>query len=432
VCFEGPAPAELRPGVDGAAAHLRFARWLSPGAVRRLPVLRGRIQLGEAARDACVSYGVELTESGYMDSAVRRFGPNVLASPNVWLWRPERRTKDATATLHIELPEGVQAAVPWPRQGSRYVLGPEVFRFHAHAAFGPFEPLLETHAGVEIQIANLADSLHVDAQGLRRWLRAAVDLSALGPGGSPSSRLQVILAPVSRAMEPVPFGTVARGGDASMVLFVAEQATETQLVRDWVLPHELSHLFVPYVAREHAWFSEGVASYYQEVLRARAGILTESEALQNLARAMRSAAGEGTGRTLAEESRDMHATHAYRPVYWGGAAYFLIADVRLRQETKGAQSLDEVLGALRRDEEQESWSLPALLARMDDLAGRSLFVPLAAASLNRRFPDFEPTLNALGVEGDALRDDAPLAGLRAAIFGRRSPPLPPPAASGAR
>jgi hypothetical protein len=232
----------------------------------------------------------------------------------------------------------------------------------------------------------------------------------------PVSALHALIVPVGGATDPVPFGTVARGGSGSVLLFVSSRASETELLRDWVLPHELSHLFVPFVGREHAWFSEGLASYYQEVLRARAGVLSEEQAFSNLTRALRSARNEGTGRPLAEESRDMHQTYAYRAVYWAGAAYFLLVDTELRRRS---QSLDHVLSALARGPAPpRGWTLPALLSRLDALAGEPIFTHLADAALTRPFPDVEPTLLALGAtaEGDGMQDEAPLASVRRAIF----------------
>lgn len=419
VCFEGPVPAELRAGLDRAAVHLRYARWLSPGAVRRLPVHGGRIQLDASARDACVAYGVELRDNAEVDSAVRRVGEkSLLASPNVWLWRPQRRATQASATLEVHLPDSMRVSLPWPRRGSRYALGPEAFRFHAYAALGEFEGVSEEHRGVPLELVRLEGDLRIDLAAARRWLRSAVDVAALGPGGPPKDGLQVILVPSGPASEPVLFGTVARGGRGSVLLFVSSQATEEELLVDWVLPHELSHLFSPYVGREHAWFTEGVATYYQEVLRARAGLLSESQAFLNLARSMRAAAHEGTGRTLREESRDMYATRAFRPVYWGGAAYFLLADLTLRDRSQGRVSLDSVLAALREESPGEAWALQALLARMDELAGMPVFVPLAEACLARPFPEVEPALVRMGLAEDALalRDAAPWEDLRRAIL----------------
>lgn len=51
------------------------------------------------------------------------------------------------------------------------------------------------------------------------------------------------------------------------------RATTSELSRDWTATHELSHMLLPYVASRDRWLSESLASYYQNVLRARDGRL---------------------------------------------------------------------------------------------------------------------------------------------------------------
>jgi predicted metalloprotease with PDZ domain len=113
---------------------------------------------------------------------------------------------------------------------------------------------------------------------------------------------------------------------------------------------------------------------------------------------MRSAAREGTGRTLCEESRAMHRTGAYRAVYWGGAAYWLMVDVALRQRTNGTKSVDQLLSVLRRDARlTPPYRAQELVGRLDKLSGTTLFSELAAACERVSFPDYEPSLQALGL-----------------------------------
>jgi hypothetical protein len=423
VCFDGETPKELRPGKDVAASRLRYARFRSPGPVHRLEVIGGRIQLDSDALDACIEYGIDLSEGGPLEASVRRVGRDRLASPNVWLYRPERRAKHVHAELTLHLPPGIQASLPWPQRGARYVLGSDAFRFDSYAAFGRFTPLHIEHRGVEVEVAALDGPLRLDAASTERWVRGVIDLASGMDGQFPTSRAQILLVPAGAYAQPVVFGMVARGGAGSILLFVSSEADETALAGDWVLPHELSHLFLPFVRRQHAWLPEGLATYYQEVLRARAGVVSELDTLRDLAAALASAEQQGTGRTLAEESTAMYETAAFRAVYWGGAAYFLMADVELRRRSEGAVSLDSVLHALRTSpRREEKFTDRTLLAHMDELAGMDVFVPLAEAALSRPFPDYAPLLEALGVDrqgGLQLDDTAPLAAIRRGIFAKR-------------
>jgi hypothetical protein len=423
VCFEGPTPHELRAGKDDAATRLRYARWISPGPVRRLPIEDGRVQLGRAPADGCIVYGVDLSEGGSLGAEVRRSDNGMLISPNIWLWRPERRSRSASASLRMVLPAGVRASLPWhlAADGSHYALGAEAFAFDSYAAFGALRRVTGVHQQVPFEVAVMDARLALDDGALARWMRGAIELAGRGPGGFPATRLHVIVVPGGSDSEPVPFGAVTRGGAGSVLLFVSHGASLPALTRDWVLPHEISHLFLPYVAREHAWFSEGLATYYQEILRARAGVLSESEALFNLARSMRSAKPDPSAPALRSASATMHQTYAFRAVYWAGAAYFLMADVELRRQTHGERSLDSILGDLRGAKAgHQKWELDDLLARMDSLAGVPVFRRLAEHCLTRSFPDVEPTLVALGVSPESaplsIDADAPLRELRSALL----------------
>lgn len=416
VCFEGATPRELRPGKSEGAERLAYARWLGPGPVRRLRVERGRIQL-DAGRSGCVGYGIKLYEGGSLGSAVRRVGRDLLASPNSWLWRPERRTSDASATLTLHLPQGVQALLPWRRRGSVYLLPSEAFRFDSYAAFGEFTPHETSQRGVRIEFALLEGELAIDEQAAARWLRSAVELVAQSAGSFPTQSLSAVIAPSGPSSDAVPFGMVARGGGASLTMIVSARASERALHRDWVLPHELSHLLIPFLPREHAFLSEGLASYYQELLRARAGIFSEREAWSRLAASLRDAAREEGSRTLLEESASMHSSHRYRRVYWGGAAFWLNVDVALRASSHGHATLDSLFAALRSEGAlARVWSADELMSRLDELGQTTIFSDALRTCEARSFPEFEPTLEALGVRGKdgalALDDAAPLAELR--------------------
>jgi hypothetical protein len=421
VCFHGVVPRELRAGKDEAAAHLSYARWLGPGAVRRLKVQRGRIQLLEDTRDGCVAYGVDLRETGSLDAAVRRIGRDVLASPNVWLWRPERRATEAVATIALKLPPKHSALLPWPERDGLRVLDAEAFRFDSYAAFGRFERILGREGNVDIEAAVVAGKLAVDRDAVLRWLRASVRVAALSDGQFPRERLTAIVVPTPANADPVLFGMVARGGGASVLLLVNDHSPEAALRSDWVLPHELSHLLLPFVDRGQAWLSEGLATYYQEVLLARAGTISERVALSRIARSLRSAAAEDPGGSVIALQPATQATYDFRKIYWGGASYWLNVDVELRRRSSGHVTVDSVLTKLReRDRQRGVWTMRAMIDALDALAGTPVFSFVLEKAQHEEFPAFEQVLSDLGVRGQGesieLDDAAALAGIRRAIF----------------
>ncbi|MBC8006988.1 MAG: hypothetical protein H7X76_02960, partial [Prolixibacteraceae bacterium] len=148
------------------------------------------------------------------------------------------------------------------------------------------------------------------------------------------------------------------------------------------------------------WLSEGVATYYQNVLRARGGRLSATEAWQRLhagfVRGMQSA----HGLTLAQATESMYRDGTYMRVYWEGAAILLIADVRLRQLTVGKQSLDTALAALNEccAATDRAWSARELFEKLDEVTGTGVFREIHDQHVaSRNFPDMSQTYRALGV-----------------------------------
>ena len=432
VCFSGAAPRELRAGRDEAASRLLRAHWLHPGPRRKLRIAAGRIQLDGAPRDGCMVYGVSLSEGGSLRAAVRRVGRDLLASPSAWLWRPERRAPDARATLAMRLPQGVSALLPWPEERGLHTLDARAFRFEGYAAFGRFSPRVDEVSGVRVEHAQLDGALAIDDAATGAWLRGAIGAVAQGVGRFPRPRLTVIVVPSAAERETVPFGMVARGGDASLLLLVSRTATGASLARDWVLPHELSHLLLPFVEREHAWLSEGFATYYQEVLRARAGLESERDAVRRIVLGARDAARTGGGVSLIRGSARLDLSRDHAHVYWGGAALFFKADVAVRAATHGHVTLDDLTARLRTDpRSDELWEPTALFRELDALSETRVFEDALREAATQPVPDLESTLAQLGVRvvaGDVLLDDAaPLAELRRAVFSPRAPPSTQPA-----
>ena len=234
------------------------------------------------------------------------------------------------------------------------------------------------------------------------------------------------MVPLPSRGAPVLFGMAGRGVVPS-VLVLASEAPGPELVDDWTLVHELSHLAVPYVPSEDAWLSEGFVTYYQEVLRARAGFQTPAVSMQLIEEGFGRGRATGTGRTLADESRVMRENHTFYRVYWGGAAIAMKLDVELRRSSGGKRSLDDVMRHLsRRAGNGEDVSAAALVADADAFLGAPTFASIAGPLLaSSAFPAVDGCYAWLGL---AVRDgrvvtlpSAPGAAERDRIFAPAAP-----------
>lgn len=318
------------------------------------------------------------------------------------------------------------ASTPWPKghQGA-FVVDAMSFRHLARTVFGEFARY-EARAGeVELDIVRLPGALSVDDAALRRWLVEAVGALGTLDAAPFVPRVQFLVVPVPAGDDPVPFGSVGRGGQPCIMLLVRENATLDALRRDWVAVHELSHLAMPFIQRGDAWLSEGLATYYQEVLRARAGMQSELAAWRALDEGFARGRQDGTSRRLSDESRDVFQTFAFRRVYWSGAALALMFDVALRRHAHSVPtgSLDRMMRAvvLGHGSPQSVFSADAFFDGASRTLGADLLAELAQPVLEgSSFPELDTLYDFLGVERMegrlVLNDEAPGASIRRAIM----------------
>lgn len=213
------------------------------------------------------------------------------------------------------------------------------------------------------------------------WLGHVADQVSMPYGRFPIESPRVVVIPTksgsSGRNSPVPFGRVTRRGGETVELYVDVDRPIEDMYADWTATHEFSHLLLPRLSWRQRWISEGFASYYQNVLMARAGRYTTAQAVRKLSE------GLGRGRRSRPELSPNEAAlegvgRARYKIYWSGAAIALLADVRLRERSGGEESLDTVLGRFQHCclPSSRRWSGPELFARFDTLIEEPVFMPL--------------------------------------------------------
>ena len=438
VCFEGEVPEDLVPVDPIGRRYLRSADGPLGPDVRALDHEGPSVRLVGLPPDSCVRYVVDLDAAARQRGGIHgayRIGSDLVASTAVWLWAPRNRAPDARVTARFELPEGLKASPLWMRTGEgRRALDERAFRFTAYAAFGRFPIRHVGVAGACLHVSVLGGGVEMGPEALTESLGASANAAAMMFGRFPAREAGILAVPTPFSSSS-PFGIVGRGTMPTVAILVGERATRDRLQRAWVPVHEFSHLATPFIDREDAWLSEGIATYYQEILRARGGLITAEEAWSNLDDGFRRGARDGTGRTIAAESRHMMETAAYRRVYWAGAAIALMADVEMRLRTDGRRSLDDAIESLSECCASEARPLSAEeVMRRLDADGPRVFGPVAHAQLDRSdFPDLAHTYEALGLRrtetGVVLEGDAAARALRGSILQARAldriPACPP-------
>lgn len=258
------------------------------------------------------------------------------------------------------------------------------------------------------------------------WIVATAETVNLTYGRFPNPTARVIVIPISShewsRESAVIFGRVTRRGGATVELFVNPDRPIEEFYADWTATHEFSHLMLPLLTSRNRWISEGFATYYQNVLMARAGRYSEEDAWRRVT------AGLVRGRKSKPELSPNEAAargirEARMKVYWSGTAIALLADVQLRSQAEGNQSLDSVLEQLQECclPAAREWSGPKLFRKLDSFLEEPVFMPLYKEHADTDgFPETEATLSTLGIEttagGIAFNNNAEHAEIRQAIL----------------
>jgi hypothetical protein len=364
-----------------------------------------------------------------------RVGDDLVATPDVWLWRPDPFPADAH--LYVRLTPGpFQSVVPWSEREvasaageGRFIVDARTFALKSDAAFGTFTTRAVEVPGGVLEVTALGND--APPAQLQAWLLASANAVAGLSGKFPVPRLGVLVC-AQPAPRPVLVGFFSRGGGPIALFFVASQASDVtsddhESTGRWAITHELAHAWLPAVTTEDAWFNEGLATWHQDVLARRAGLIANDESYWNgVLRGLDTGAARAKedGLSLRDASARMHDARSYQHAYWGGVALLLVAEVQARQQ--GA-SIDDVVLFLRRrfpqdDRPRGALELLAIAEREGGpvaLAARAWRTAYERAA-DAPFPDARPALEALGVRRDAagvlvLDDEAPLAYLRRAL-----------------
>ena len=306
--------------------------------------VRYRFRLAQAA-----------AEARDVDVAIAAGGA-YFAPPSTWLLHPAGGGQ-GDYRFRVESPAGVRFVTgvrPAPA-GAEGVFEAPIASFE-ESSFAGFGHLSVTALGESGITAVLAPEMKPPPAVLTEWVRrqsGAVD-AALGRAGD--GRVAVFVVPGTAEGTR---GETLGGGGASVFVRLGTGVTEANLYDDWVLSHELIHARFPSVRRRHSWFSEGLASYVEPFARARAGLLDEKKLWADLVAGMpQGLPGPGDG--------GLDGNGEWGRVYWGGALYFLQADVEIRRRTRGAHSLESALKAVVATGANVETVLP--LARVVELA----------------------------------------------------------------
>ena len=376
----------------------------------------GRFRADEGRLGYTVDLDRLAAKGGGFDSAAR-VGASFVAAMSSVLLVPEPLTTEIPVTVQIAAPEGSSVAAglaKGPRLGSHRLMAHEI-PVATYFAFGKLEQRRLEFADGSLEVVKLDGKLDQSFDEVSQWINTSAGAVRDFYRAFPVPRASVFVVPAS-ARDSVVFGKVLPESEPGIALVVGQHASRAKLYSDWILVHELFHLGFPSFFQEGKWLDEGLATYYEPIIRVRAGLYTEREFWDELEKSLPQGLPAYTLHGL-ENSDD------FRGIYWGGALACLQADVeaRKRQLDRG---LEVGLRALREagGSASEVWAMSDALATVDHALGSPTLGRIAQLHGKHGNPfDLAALLRELGVtrapDGSIqLSDAAPLAAVRRAII----------------
>ncbi len=445
--------ADVKLCLDRAHALVEFA----PDSPRAMLYLSGMRRSGAGEVDAtsspwragnwrageCLAYTADIgaIADQHSDSGTR-YGNNIVTDPQHWLVRSSSQgAKGAEAS--IELPEGWSISTPWHELAHdgkriRFQIPDTPQDWSASLVLGHFEETRIELPGGVLRVATVINGDDKQRQKLVGWMHRVGQALLTAYGRLPLADVQVWLVSVDNWSMAGRFfaflhpgavlgGESARGQGNALQLDIDPSRPEQEFNEDWTAVHELSHLLHPYLGDRGSWLGEGLATYYQNVLRARGGLLTPEQAWQRLASGFQRSESGPYAEPLEQAAADMGHSHDFLRVYWAGAAYWLTVDMELRRLSGGKLTLDTALSRFGDCclPAYHEWKPEDFVAKLDAVLGVKTFTRhYREFARAKRFPDWQGALARLGVsasEDSVMFDEgAPDARIRTAITAPRS------------
>ncbi len=403
-----------------AVAHLVSAQDEQGG---ELPRNGNRFSVPEAA--STIRYQINLDATAYETADIDvtyKAGGGWVSAGSTWLLQPEPLRRDSRITVAVTTPAGSNFATGMKRDAQgHYTMGARRIHSATYGVFGDFHqssievpgpfalarkaPALSQPTTSRIQLVVMPGQLSLDHDQLRTWLRDAATAVGQFWGGFPVEEVCVVVVP-SAGYDKVVHGKVVSAGGPTIALRVGAEMDPARVHDDWIVVHEFFHLGFPTFPHSGKWLDEGLATYYEPIIRTRAGWRSEEDLWQELAYDM----PQGLP---AMERRGLENASDFQDVYWGGAMFAFVADLRIREQSGNRLSLEDGLRAVlaKGGHAGTIWTVDKAVKVVDEALGMQVVGNLLTKHRKQGHPvHFPKLLGQLGVsrsaDGVSLDDGA--------------------------
>lgn len=167
------------------------------------------------------------------------------------------------------------------------------------------------------------------------WVRRAAEAVRTYLGRFPVKDVTIIV----RGGGDEPVGEGVTHGTSDIQVQLGSSVHRDDLLKDWVMTHEMFHLAFPTLDHRYLWMMEGLSDYLEPIARARAGQWSPNDAWLEFV--------EGLPQGLPNRGQGgLDNSHNRERIYWGGNIYWLLADLQIRVQTDNRRGLDDAIRAI--------------------------------------------------------------------------------------
>ncbi len=264
---------------------------------------------------------------------------------------------------------------------------------------------------IEVVFANGASGL--DRAKALAWVRSSAESVSGYFGGFPVRKVSILIVPQDGRR--VGHATTWGYDGSTIRIGVGRDTGVDAYASDWVMVHEMAHTALPNLPEANLWALEGSATYTESIARAQLGKLSEEDVWGGMVRGMPQGLPQPGDRGLDQ-------TPTWGRTYWGGAVFYLLADIRIRQKTGNAKGLQHAFRAINAASQgnETYWTMDQLVAVGDEATGTDVLATLYREMKDKPVEvDLTAIFDQLGVaeKNGVIRfnDDAPLSAIRKAI-----------------
>lgn len=178
---------------------------------------------------------------------------------------------------------------------------------------------------------------------IKQWL-GKIDEAVIDTYGKYPFEMHFYMHRSKSGNEPVPWAHTTRGKDQGVHFHVNTSYSLADFLGDWTAQHEISHLSIPFVGKENAWFSEGYATFMQCQVMEVQGVMSSEEVDQKYAMKLANCKKAfQTNLAVPQAADSLKKAWNYPAMYWGGVSFFWKLDAAY--QSKLNMSLPQVINA---------------------------------------------------------------------------------------